>query len=283
MNAFFESTASGVATALVLAVLGAGALWTRRNFDLDVRRTNRWFRVSVERLDLIRGSVLTARFWPRGGGERYLLPNSVRHEDLSSDWGAPNSVLPVEQEIGTAVGVQTVQISFSTRSRKPITIFRVDIRVLQRDEPLEGWFRVPLGLGGGSTFIEGVADLDGNPPVFAQLTAWNGKGQTPDLEIPRPFDIARDDALHLALTVFTSDGTVRWGIDLVGSDGSTEMTIPFRDPRFVVTAADESRQSGWLPAAGMTGNLTRRATGGTKSISEDVSQLRTALGRTRFH
>jgi hypothetical protein len=282
MNVFLLNLAVGVSSTVVVTALGASAIWVGRNFELDIRRTHRWFRVRIRRLDLIRASVLTARIWPRGGAERLLLPNSIDPKSTSTDWEARNSVFPLEEEIGTAVGCQTVNISFSTRSRSPITIHRLDVRVLERMDALEGWFRVPLGLGGGSSFIEGVVDLDGNPPVFAQLISWNGKGKPPSLEVPKPFTVSRDERLELALTVFTSSGAVRWGFDLVGSDGQNEMTIPFRDDRFMVTAADETRQAGWIPEKGISGILSRKSANGVLSIAQDIDQLRTALGRTRY-
>jgi hypothetical protein len=231
----------GALAALGLVSLVVGTVYVLRVEPWVKDRLVGESRLSVEVLS-------QTQFTPLGPahGPIWLLPDDVAVEDVPADLLTPDRRAGYDQWARGAGGVAAYTASFRVVIRAvsdpPVLINGIRVDVVSRDEPAEGWFRVPE-IGCGVQPVRRLAvDLDRSPvrPEFFDVDPATGEPLPvrPDLTLR----VSPDDPEVLEVNAATRRHDVRFTIALLyqSESGPGEHVIGAGEP-MRVTALGNGR------------------------------------------
>ncbi|MFB7940107.1 helix-turn-helix domain-containing protein [Streptomyces sp. NPDC056049] len=152
---------------------------------------------------------------------------------------------------GTDGGHMQLQVTVTGRTREPVVLSRLHVRVVDRDEPAEqAVYSMGDGCGSGITPQTFAVDLDTPRPYVKPIA-----GQDGDLVVPAkdfPYQVATGNAQVLNLDVHTEEHAVAWYLELDWSTGDRKGTVRIDDggQPFRTTAIEGRTVYGYWPDKG---------------------------------
>ena len=230
--------AAAMAAAFIASIgggLGAWALQAAKDKTGDILDTSAPISVRVEPA----GSYIAA--WP--GGETYVFPSSVgagpdvlssadRTAAYKYSWGW------AAERGGVAGSPQIVRLKVSGKGDEEVSITRISARVVQRSEPVRGWFlRQTLGCETEQIRMAEI-DLDSPNPAVLYYTSF-GTGESKTLSLT----VTRVDSEQIELLARTRQSTIDWKVEVFYSapDGNGSVVVPESGKPFRVTAETASK------------------------------------------
>ncbi|MFI8521308.1 helix-turn-helix domain-containing protein [Streptomyces sp. NPDC085481] len=152
---------------------------------------------------------------------------------------------------GTDGGHMQLQLTVTGRTQAPVVLSKLNVRVVERGEPLDGAvYSMADGCGSGITPQTFDLDLDAPRPFLKPVAGHDADRVVPAKDFP--YQVATGDAQVLNLDVHTEKHVSAWYLELEWSSGAQRGTVrvddggePFR------TSAIEGRPTyGWWPEKG---------------------------------
>lgn len=233
--------AAAIAAAFIASIgggLGAWAFQATKDKTGDILDTSAPISVRVAPA----GTFIAA--WP--GGETYVFPSSVGEGPdvlssadrtaawrLSWGWAAERG--------GVAGSPQIIRLQVRGKGDEEVSITRISARVVQRSEPVKGWFlRTSPGCEAEQVRTAKI-DLDSpNPAVLYYTSFATGESKTLSLTVTRV------DAEQIELLARTRQSTIDWEVEVFYSapDGNGSVVVDDSGKPFRVTAETASKAYG---------------------------------------
>jgi hypothetical protein len=233
--------AAAIAAAFIASIgggLGAWAFQAAKDKTGDILDTSAPISVRV----VPAGTFIAA--WP--GGETYVFPSSVGAgpDVLSSadrtaayhySWGW------AAERGGVAGSPQIIRLQVRGKGDEEVSITRISAKVVQRSEPVKGWFlRQSPGCEVEQVRMAEI-DLDSPNPAVLYYTSF-GTGESKTLSLT----VTRVDAEQIELLARTRQSTIDWEVEVFYSapDGNGSVVVHDSGKPFRVTAETASKAYG---------------------------------------
>lgn len=148
-------------------------------------------------------------------------------------------------------GRMQLQVTVTGRTREPVVLSRLHVRVVDRDEPAErAAYSMGDGCGSGITPQTFAVDLDAPRPYVKPIAGQDGDRVVPAKDFP--YQVATGDAQVLNLDVHTEEHAVAWYLELEWSTGDRKGTVRIDDggQPFRTTAIEGRTVYGYWPDKG---------------------------------
>lgn len=149
---------------------------------------------------------------------------------------APTVGDPSTPDDGIAIVSQSVRLTARGHAQRPAIVHRLTPVVLSRGPALDGWYEFPER-GGGLDVRLFVADLDvpGQPAFLVS----EPRSQAVEPTLSYAFTVSETDVETWELEVISTDGHVRWGLDVHYEVDGKMGVIEVRHDRFELTTLGE--------------------------------------------
>lgn len=210
---------SGLAAVAVVALAVPGAYLVARDGEKEPR-------AGAVAAPAPLNAGISSYNWAEPCGQYYVLDQKPEHVPPPPP---PQDTRAWARALGGIDGGHMqLQITVTGRTREPVVLSRLSVRVVERDRPPErAAYSMGDGCGSGITPQTFDVDLDA-PRPYAKAVA----GQDGDRVVPAkafPYKVATGDPQVLNLDVHTEEHAVAWYLELEWSTGDRKGTVRVDD------------------------------------------------------
>ncbi|MFE1343581.1 helix-turn-helix domain-containing protein [Streptomyces sp. NPDC058757] len=164
--------------------------------------------------------------WAEPCGQYYVLDQKPQHVPPPPP---PQDSRPWARALGGIDGGHMqLQVTVTGRTREPVVLSRLRVRVVERDRPPElTAYSMGDGCGSGITPQTFDVDLDAPRPYVKAVAGQDGDRVVPAKDFP--YRVATGDAEVLNLDVHTEEHAVAWYLELEWSTGDRKGTLRIDD------------------------------------------------------
>ncbi|MFF9340831.1 helix-turn-helix domain-containing protein [Streptomyces sp. NPDC014773] len=164
--------------------------------------------------------------WAQPCGQYYVLDQKPQHVPPPPP---PQDTRPWARALGGVDGGHMqLQITVTGRTREPVVLSRLRVRVVERDRPpARDAYSMGDGCGSGITPQTFDVDLDAPRPYVKAVAGQDGDRVVPAKDFP--YQVATGDAEVLNLDVHTEENAVAWYLELEWSTGDRKGTLRIDD------------------------------------------------------
>ncbi|MFG3192758.1 helix-turn-helix domain-containing protein [Streptomyces omiyaensis] len=239
---------SALAAAAVVALAVPGAHLVARNGDGEPAGGRNGDSAGVAAPAPLNAGISSYN-WAEPCGQYYVLDQKPQHVPPPPP---PQDTRPWARALGGIDGGHMqLQVTVTGRTREPVVLSRLHVRVVERDRP-PAPAAYSMGDGCGSGITPQTFDVDLDPPrPYVKAVA----GQDGDRVVPAkdfPYRVATGDAEVLNLDVHTEEHAVAWYLELEWSTGDRKGTLRLDDggQPFRVRAVEGGTVYGYRPDKG---------------------------------
>ncbi|MFD6078630.1 helix-turn-helix domain-containing protein [Streptomyces hydrogenans] len=164
--------------------------------------------------------------WAEPCGQYYVLDQKPQHVPPPPP---PQDSRPWARALGGIDGGHMqLQVTVTGRTREPVVLSRLRVRVVERDRPPTRYaYSMGDGCGSGITPQTFDVDLDAPRPYVKAVAGQDGDRVVPAKDFP--YQVATGDAEVLNLDVHTEEHAVAWYLELEWSTGDRKGTLRIDD------------------------------------------------------
>ncbi|MFB7339811.1 helix-turn-helix domain-containing protein [Streptomyces hydrogenans] len=164
--------------------------------------------------------------WAEPCGQYYVLDQKPQHVPPPPP---PQDSRPWARALGGIDGGHMqLQVTVTGRTRDPVVLSRLRVRVVERDRPpARDAYSMGDGCGSGITPQTFDVDLDAPRPYVKAVAGQDGDRVVPAKDFP--YQVATGDAEVLNLDVHTEEHAVAWYLELEWSTGDRKGTLRIDD------------------------------------------------------
>ncbi len=212
---------SGLAAVAVVALAVPGAYLVARDGEKEPRGASG---ATAEPAPLNAG--ISSYNWAQPCGQYYVLDQKPQHVPPPPP---PQDTRPWARALGGVDGGHMqLQLTVTGRTREPVVLSRLSVRVVERDRPpARDAYSMGDGCGSGVTPQTFDVDLDAPRPYVKAVAGQDGDRVVPAKDFP--YKVATGDPQVLNLDVHTEEHVVAWYLELEWSTGERKGTVRVDD------------------------------------------------------